>query len=108
MEIIFWSGLFFILYTYILYAVFLKLILLFSSEKRVSYLDSELTVSILVACFNEQDFIDAKINNLLNLNYNSDKLHIVFITDGSTDKTVEVVTEYKNKHPNKISLYHSN
>ena len=108
MEIIFWSSLFFILYTYILYAVFLKLILLFSSEKRVSYLDSELTVSILVACFNEQDFIDAKINNLLNLNYNSDKLHIVFITDGSTDKTVEVVTEYKNKHPNKISLYHSN
>ncbi|WP_354332055.1 glycosyltransferase family 2 protein [Pedobacter sp. CG_S7] len=58
--------------------------------------------TLVVAAFNEQDFIEAKIANTLALNYPASKLEFVFVTDGSSDLTPEIVSRYP-----KIKLLHS-
>ena len=46
-------------------------------------------VTLVVPCFNEADFIEAKVANTRQLDYPADKFRLVFITDGSTDRSVE-------------------
>ncbi len=62
--------------------------------------------SILVACYNEEDFIEDKIVNLLNLNYPRNKYEIVFVTDGSDDNTNSIILKYIEQHPTLIKLYY--
>lgn len=61
--------------------------------------DEELpTCTLIVAAFNEQDFIEEKINNTLALHYPAGKLQMIFVTDGSTDRTPEIVARYQQIH----------
>jgi len=64
--------------------------------KNVSYFP---TVSIIVPCFNEEKTVEKSIHSILNLDYPKDKLSILLINDGSTDKTLKVFQKFKN-HPN--------
>ncbi|MEQ8687003.1 MAG: glycosyltransferase family 2 protein [Imperialibacter sp.] len=51
-------------------------------------------VTMLVAAYNEQDCVEDKIRNSLSLSYPSDRIKFLFVTDGSTDKTNEIITKY--------------
>lgn len=42
-----------------------------------------------ITAFNEEDVVDEKMENSLELDYPADKLHIVWVTDGSDDGTNE-------------------
>lgn len=57
--------------------------------------DYEPHISILVVAFNEQATIRNKILNLISLDYPRDKLQIVIVSDGSTDATEKIVSEYR-------------
>ncbi len=48
----------------------------------------------MVAAYNEEDFIREKIANTLALDYPADKLEIIFITDGSSDATPDILAEH--------------
>jgi peptidoglycan-N-acetylglucosamine deacetylase len=61
------------------------------------------TVTIIVPCWNEQNTVSKTINSLLGLSYPQDKLKIMIVDDGSTDKTWETVQQFKS-HP-QIELY---
>ncbi|MEO0331876.1 MAG: glycosyltransferase family 2 protein, partial [Bacteroidota bacterium] len=50
--------------------------------------------TIVIAAYNEADFIEEKIQNTLQLDYPSDKLQVVIVTDGSTDATPDIVRQY--------------
>ncbi len=52
------------------------------------------SVTMIVAAFNEDKILEAKIRNTLGLNYPIDKYQILFITDGSTDRSNEIVRSY--------------
>ncbi len=57
--------------------------------------DAELPcVSVLVPCHNEDRVIAASIQALLALDYPSEKLEIVIINDGSTDRTAEIACSF--------------
>jgi poly-beta-1,6-N-acetyl-D-glucosamine synthase len=60
-------------------------------------------VSMLIAAYNEEDIIEAKIQNCLKLNYPQDKLQIIFITDGSSDNTPDIIKKYPQ-----LTLLHQN
>lgn len=107
MLVIFWASFIVIVYTYLLYALIIKFILSFRSKTSSLITDQDFSVNVLVACFNEEDFIEDKIKNLLDLDYNSDNISYVFITDGSTDKTAEIVSKYGHEFPDKIKLCHT-
>jgi cellulose synthase/poly-beta-1,6-N-acetylglucosamine synthase-like glycosyltransferase len=50
-------------------------------------------ISIVLAVFNEEKYIAAKLKNLLSLNYPADRLEILVGSDGSQDGTDRIVSE---------------
>jgi len=51
-------------------------------------------VAFIVAAYNEEDCIKQKIINSLEQDYPAGKIQFLFITDGSTDKTPEIILQY--------------
>lgn len=51
-------------------------------------------VTLLIAAYNEADFIEEKIHNSLAIDYPEDKLKLLFITDGSDDGTPDIIARY--------------
>ena len=93
LEIIFWSALFMVFYTYLGYGIVLYALvrlkeLFVKPVKRVLPPDSDLPeVTLFITAFNEEDVVDEKMENSLALDYPADKLRIVWVTDGSDDGT---------------------
>jgi cellulose synthase/poly-beta-1,6-N-acetylglucosamine synthase-like glycosyltransferase len=73
----------------------IKLKRLFSRNKRLpAQTDFEPEVSLVISAYNEADFIEKKIQNSLDLDYPSEKLKLLFITDGSNDQTPDIIRKY--------------
>jgi cellulose synthase/poly-beta-1,6-N-acetylglucosamine synthase-like glycosyltransferase len=53
-------------------------------------------VSIVVVAYNEASSIEARLDNLLALDYPADRLEILVASDGSTDDTVERARRYQS------------
>ncbi|MGQ7853167.1 glycosyltransferase family 2 protein [Pedobacter sp. WC2501] len=107
MHIFFIISILLVFYTYVGYGILLYFMILVKRvfapgvPKVFSYQELP-TCTLIVAAFNEQDFIEEKIKNTLELNYPPGKLHLIFATDGSTDRTPEIVARYEQ-----IQLMHS-
>lgn len=102
---IFWVGVTTVFYTYVGYGLVIYLIskLKRQYEAPNHQKDADLPpVTFLVAAYNEAGFIEEKINNTLALDYPEEKLDVVFVTDGSTDETPEIVKRYS-----RFRLFHS-
>ncbi len=56
------------------------------------------TVTVIVPCFNEEYTVNKTIKSILNLDYPKDKLSVITVNDGSTDKTLRELAKFKN-HP---------
>jgi cellulose synthase/poly-beta-1,6-N-acetylglucosamine synthase-like glycosyltransferase len=54
----------------------------------------EPTISILISAFNEEESIEDTLLNKFNLDYPPTKREIIVVSDGSTDKTDEIVNKY--------------
>lgn len=93
LEIIFWIALFIVFYTYLGYGIVLYILvklkeLFVKPVKRTLPQDSDLpAVTLFITAFNEEEVVDEKMENSLQLDYPADKLHIVWVTDGSDDGT---------------------
>ena len=48
-------------------------------------------ITILIPCYNEELWVDKKINNLMEIDYPKDKVEAVFADGSSKDKTVETL-----------------
>ena len=95
-EISFWTALFIVFYTYLGYGIVLCLLVklkeLFVKPVRrvLPAADRDLPeVTLFITAFNEADIVDEKMANSLELDYPEEKLHIVWVTDGSDDGTNE-------------------
>lgn len=95
-KIAFFFSLIFIAYTYIGYPVLLGLFCLFLRPNRVKR-DFECGVSVIVAAHNEEMVMQSRIENLLSQGYPEDKMEILVVSDGSIDKTCEIVNGYEDK-----------
>jgi len=107
MTIALWLSLFIIFYTFFGYGILLffliKLKRLFSKREQISYAFDELpSCTLIVAAYNEAAYIENKIKNTLELNYPANKLKFIFVTDGSTDATPNIIANYPQ-----IKLLHS-
>jgi cellulose synthase/poly-beta-1,6-N-acetylglucosamine synthase-like glycosyltransferase len=54
------------------------------------------SVSIVIAAYNEEKNIEQKIKNCLFLDYPADKMEVIIGSDGSTDRTAQLVERYSN------------
>jgi len=66
-------------------------------RRKIDKADIFPTVSLLVAAYNEEDVIEEKIKNALALNYPKEKLEILIGSDGSTDRTNEIIRRYAHE-----------
>ena len=100
MKILFWLSLFVVFYTFAGYGFFLYFLIrikrIFKGKPIVIEVDeTELPVcTLVVAAYNEEFCIEEKIINSLELKYPPGKLKLVFITDGSSDKTPQIIGKY--------------
>ena len=53
-------------------------------------------VTIIVTVYNEEKLLIQKIENTLSIKYPEDKLHLIFITDGSSDSSEKIVKQYSS------------
>lgn len=97
LTVVFWACLGMIVYTY---AGFPLLVCLrgFACRRAVNSGDAKPSVSIIIAAHNEQESIEAKVHNMLELDYPEPLREIVVASDGSTDATEEIVRTIAEKH----------
>lgn len=96
------------LYLYsIIAATFLLTRYLFACFYRPVPIDKEFTpgVTIIIPCFNEEEWIQKTIVSCVNQDYPIDKLEILVVDDCSDDKSVEKIKEIIEKLKNSERLY---
>lgn len=105
LEIIFWTSLFILFYSYVGYGILLFFLV---KVKRMIHGQTELPqpeswpeVTHLIAAYNESDFIERKAENSLSLDYPEGKMKVVMVTDGSSDDTPDKIKTFPE-----ISLFH--
>jgi cellulose synthase/poly-beta-1,6-N-acetylglucosamine synthase-like glycosyltransferase len=64
------------------------------------------TVSVLLAVYNGEDFIQKKLESLLALKYPAHLLDIVVVSDGSTDATDEIVAGFADRRVRLVKVPH--
>jgi biofilm PGA synthesis N-glycosyltransferase PgaC len=102
-KYVFWISCFLVFYNYAGYAVLVYLLNKFRNKKKSTVPPSYYpTISFIVAAFNEEDCIEKKIINSLQQSYPADKIEFIFITDGSTDATTDIIKTYPS-----VTLLHS-
>ena len=101
LKILFWAMLLIVFYTYIGYGILLYIIIrlkrLFLGNPRKTVLppDEELPdITLLICAYNEEEVVAEKMKNTLALDYPKDKFHIMWVTDGSNDRTNDLLTAY--------------
>lgn len=62
----------------------------------------EPTVTVLVPCMNEEGVIRQTIERIFGARYPNDKLEVVCVNDGSTDRTLEAMRAAQTRHPNLV------
>ena len=94
-EILFWVAVAVVVYTYVGYGIILWMMVKVKEWfiKPVTLphpTDEELPeMTLFITAYNEEQVVDEKMANCLDLDYPREKLHIVWCTDGSNDHTVE-------------------
>jgi poly-beta-1,6-N-acetyl-D-glucosamine synthase len=106
MNVLFWLCLALIAYTYVGYLVLLALWVQIR-RRPILKRESFPAVSIVIAVRNEEKNLPAKLQNLRELKYPLDKLQIVIASDGSTDRTVEILRQ-EAQHVTPVILGESN
>ncbi len=101
--ILFWTCLFLVAYTYVGYGILLWVLTvlkrIFKGRPQQLQLpaDQDLPhVTLLICAYNEQDVVETKMQNTRQLDYPHDKLHVMWVTDGSTDDTNDRLADYED------------
>jgi len=63
-----------------------------------------LTCSLLIPAHNEERVIGQTLESMLRLEYPAEKLKIIVVNDGSTDRTKEIIEEYQRRD-SRVELY---
>lgn len=100
-ETLFWTALLTLIYHYVGYPLLL-LALGLRKKGALHTADTTPSVSLIISAYNEAAVIRQKLENSLSLDYPRDRLEVIVASDGSTDRTPEIVREYAGD----VALYH--
>jgi len=101
LKVIFWICLAIVVYTYVGYGALLYLLLcvkrLLCKPQKEPVLpnDNQLPdVTLMICAYNEEDIIGEKMENIRQIDYPADRFCIMWVTDGSNDRSNELLKEY--------------
>jgi len=98
MEGLFWLSAIGVVYPYLGYPVLLWLVSGMFGRFRPHTQDDSLfypSISMIIPACNEESRIERKIENTKALRYPADRLQVLFVSDGSTDRTVELIRKHE-------------
>jgi len=95
MLIIFWISLAILVYSYFIFPLLLKLFVKPQQIEAVA-LETFPSVDVIIAAYNEESCIKARIENVLQQNYKG-AIRILVASDGSKDKTGEIITSFSDE-----------
>lgn len=96
MKLVFWICLALSGYVYVIYP-FLMSVLSRLMGRRFKKSDTEPPITVIITAYNEEQHIARKIENTLSLDYPQDKVEIIVGSDGSNDRTNEIVGSYQDR-----------
>lgn len=101
--ILFWIAVALLAYSYVIFPL---IVVLRGRFFRQPYKTADITppVSIIIAAYNEQNDIGAKLNNMLALDYPRDKVEIIVASDGSEDDTNKIVAGFADRGVKLLAL----
>ena len=89
----FWLSVLMLFYVYLGYSI-LVFVIGRLCNYRVRKQNINPSATLIIAAFNEEKNIAAKIENTLQLNYPSSQLEVIIASDGSTDATEDIVSKF--------------
>lgn len=104
LKLIFWICVLLVIYTYVGYGLLLYILVrikrLFVKRKDTPTLsDEELPhLTLMICAYNESSVVAEKMLNCQQLDYPASKLHIMWVTDGTSDNTNDLLRAYKDEH----------
>jgi len=103
MKLLFWLSFSLIFLAYAAYPIWLYFMARFWPRPvlRARILPR---VTILIAVHNEEKYLRAKLNNLAKLDYPADHIESIVVSDGSTDKTNDILAAWKNANLRTVIL----
>lgn len=113
LEILFFVLLFIVFYTYVGYGILLWILVKIKQSFLFFYDTDEPEqetcrngnntalpeITLFITAYNEEQVVDGKMKNCHELDYPKEKLHIVWVTDGSNDRTNEKLKSISRCHP---------
>ncbi len=99
----FWVTSFLVVWTYVGYYLFLWVLSRFSKPENENGPFTP-PVSIIITAYNEGANIRAKIDNTLGVDYPSENMEIIIVSDGSTDETNDIVQSFSYKNVRLLAL----
>ncbi len=102
-QFAFWLALALLLYVY---AGFALLVVIVGTLRNRKVRKAPITpkVSLLIAAYNEEDSIAARLKNILELDYPANALEIIVASDGADDATESIVGSYASRGVRLLSL----
>ena len=103
-EALFWLSVFGVVYPYLGYPVVLWVLSRFlgrQGQRESGESPYYPSVSMIIPVCNEEARVERKIVNTAALRYPADRLQVLFVSDGSTDRTVELI---KMRAPGTMTL----
>jgi len=110
LEILLWSSLLLLSYTYVAYPIVLFVItslvqsmrdlrfILKRTERRTRGNGEDCpAVTLIIPAYNEESVLAAKLDNVLTLDYPRERMEIIVSSDGSTDRTNEIAASYADR-----------
>jgi len=98
LQVLFFVGLIFLLYSYILYPFLLKYLLQKSPNKEAYPLQQQFPpLSIIIAAHNEEKVLREKLDSILQSAYPQELIEILIGIDASSDLSALIAEEYQSK-----------
>ena len=94
MAILFWLSAGLLAFHYFGYPLLLGLLAKLKRTEPLPAGEESPPVTLIISVYNEEDVIRERLENCRTLDYPRDKLRILVVSDGSTDKTHDIVAEY--------------
>src|SRR5574344_686990 len=110
MKVFFWILIFIVFYTYVGYGLIIWLFVKIRERCKTAQNHSRgflnvydnvallPKVTVFIAAYNEEAIVMQKIQNCNAFAYPKDRLNILWVTDGSNDKTVDMLQQYITEH----------
>lgn len=96
-AVAFWASVVLIAHTYLIYPILLYLLTAGRRTPRYAPMEELPEVAIVIAAYNEESVLRAKLENTLAIDYPADRLEVVVVSDASTDGTDRIAADFAGR-----------